>query len=224
MAAWVFLAFAFASVDAEPAPALTLVWHDSARLFPQVGLALLAEEMETLFRENGLAVRFRAAAENENLRTIPEPRVNALVIPREDWRLGLPRNTMAATLGESGKKQTIFVFYPGVRRTLGHREGDTSPRHLAELSRALARVVAHEVVHVLVPERGHAASGLMSESLGRMELLAEAIDLDGPSRESASAALAEQGCGSPGSKFPIPAESLRSIVQPEVPTICPCGR
>lgn len=224
MDAWMILALAFAPVAAEPAPTLTLVWHDSARLLPTAALDLLGDEMETLFRENGLSVRFHPAGENEDLRRIPEPRVNAIVLPGEDRRFGLPRDAMAAALGERGEKYSIFVFYPGVRRTLGHREGSTSPRQLAELSRALARVVAHEVVHALAPERGHTESGLMSEKLTREELLAETIDLDGPSLESATAALKEWGRPNPltgSSKFPIPSGPFRSIVRPEVQPTCP---
>jgi hypothetical protein len=227
MAAWIFLPLAFASLVPGPTPTLTLVWHDSEHVFPAIGLPRLADEMEALFRENGLSVTFHAASENEDLRRIPEPRVNAIVMPGDDGRFGLPPNTMAAALGEKGEKYSIFVFYPGVRRTLGHHDSQTSPRRVAELSRALARVVAHEVVHVLAPERGHADSGLMSGKLTREALLADAIGLDGPSLARATATMKEWGCLTPlvgSSKFPIPTGSLRSIVPPEVPPTCPFVR
>ena len=227
MAAWVFLTLALGTLAPEPTPTLTLVWHDSAHLIPAVGLRRLGDEMEALFRENGLSVTFHAAADHEDLRTILEPRVNAIVLPEEDRRFGLTPNAMAAAFGERGEKYSIFVFLPIVRRTLGHRESATSPRHLAELSRALARIVAHEVVHVLAPDRGHAESGLMSVRLTRGELLAEAIELDGPSLARATATMKEWGCLTPltgGSKFPIPAVPLRSIVWPEVPPSCPFAR
>lgn len=226
MAAWMFLALAFAPAAAEPAPTLTLVWLDSARLLPSVAVDLLGDEMETLFRENGLSVRFHAAEENEDLRTIPEPRVHAIVLPGEDRRFGLPKDAMAATLGERGEKHSIFIFYPRVRRALGHRDLGNSPRRVAELSRALARIVAHEVVHALAPERGHAESGLMSGKLTRQELLSKGIDLDGPSLERAAAALKEWSATplTGSSKFPIPAGPLRSIVQPEVKPTCPSAK
>jgi hypothetical protein len=223
MAAWVFLALAFAPLAPEAAPTLTLVWHDSTRQFPEAGLARLADEVETLFRQNGLSVAFHVAEENENLRRIPEPRVNAIVLPAMG-RFGVPPNTMAAAHGEKGGKYSIFVFYPGVRQTLGHREGQISPRHLAEMTRALARIVAHEAVHVLAPGRGHADSGLMSGRLTREELLADSIDLDGPSLERAASAMKEWGRGTGSFKFPIPAVPLRSIVRPEVQPPCPFER
>jgi hypothetical protein len=212
MLAWIFQTIAFAPLASAPTPTFTLVWHDSAHLFPDAGLARLGGELEALFRRNGLSVSFHVAHEHEDLLCIPEPRVNAVVVPREDWRFGLPPNTMAVTLGEKGAKSTIFVFYPGVRRTLGHREEVLSPRQVAELSRALARVVAHEVVHVLAPERGHAESGLMSGNLGRKELLADAIVLDPRSRESARARLeALESSLAAVSKSPV------SIVAPDAP-------
>jgi hypothetical protein len=135
---------------------------------------------------------------------------------------------MAAAYGARGEKYSIFVFYPGVRRTLGHSDSQLSPRHVAELSRALARIVAHEVVHVLAPESGHADSGLMSGRLTREALLADSIDLDGASLERASDALKGWGNRPPAltgsSKFPIPTGMLRSIVMPEVQPTCPFAR
>ncbi len=231
MAAWIFLGLAFAALPKGPAGTLTLVWHDSAHVFPAIGLDRLGDEMEALFRENGLSVTFHVASDYEDLLKIPEPRVNVIVLPGDDFRFALPPNTMAAAYGERGEKYTIFVFYPGVRRTLGHHDSGLSPRHVAQLSRALARIVAHEVVHVLAPERGHADSGLMAGQLTRGALLADAIDLDGVSLARATAALNGWGNCPPAltaltesSEITVPTGSLRSIVMPEVPMPCPSVR
>jgi hypothetical protein len=216
MPAWVFLSVALAALPSAPARALTLVWHDSSRLFPAVGLPRLAEEMERLFLENGLLVRFHAAAESENLQKIPEPRVNAIVLPDHDTRFGLAPRAMAAAHGQRGGKYVIFISYSGVRRALGHRTSESSPRQIVEMGRALARVVAHEVIHTLAPELGHADSGLMSRNLTRDALLADAIDLDEPSLERARVALTAWVHGSRRSKLPVLARPLRAIVPLEV--------
>jgi hypothetical protein len=200
------------------------VWHDSSALFPSAGLARLGDELEALFRVNGLPLRFHAATKNEDMQKIPEPRVNAILLPREDARYGLPANAMAMALGNRGGRYSIFVFYPGVLRTLGYGKGDFSPRQLSELSLALARIVAHEVVHALAPEGGHSESGLMSGKLRRADLLSKAIALDGPSLEQAIAAVRGWAHPTPGSKFPIPAAPLRSIVRPEVQPLWPFVR
>jgi hypothetical protein len=176
--------------------------------------------MEKLFLENGLLVRFHAASENEDLKKIPEPRMNAILLPDAAPGVGLPAHAMAAATGQRGKKYSIFVSYPGVRRTLGHRESAGSPRQLVELSRALARVVAHEVVHALAPERGHAEWGLMAATLNREALLADEVALDGMSRDRAGAELVRWAYLSRRGRFPVRAEASRSIVPPEVPP-CP---
>lgn len=220
MAAWLFLALVAVPLAPEPVvPTLTLVWHDSARCFPAVGLERLGNEMEALFRDHGISVRFHAASENEDLQKIPEPRVNAVVLPGED-RFRTAPNAMAAALGERGGRYGIFVFFDSVRRTLGYRGNDLSPRHTYELSRALARVVAHEVVHVLAPARGHAESGLMTERLTRDLLLGDRIELDGPSLALAVAAMREWRPPARTSASP----AIRTIFGPEVPPLWPSVR
>jgi hypothetical protein len=211
MAAWFFLTLAVVPPAPEPAPTLTLVWHDSTRCFPAAGLPQLGGEMEALFRAHGMSVRFHAAAENEDMQKIPEPRVNAIVLP-DERRFEVPTNAMAAALGERGGKYGIFVFYAGVRRTLGYRGSEGSPRHTFELARALARIVAHEVVHVLAPASGHAESGLMTEKLTRELLLADRIELDGSSLHQAVTAM--RAWRPPARSSELPA--FRSIFGPEV--------
>jgi hypothetical protein len=220
MAAWVFLPLALLSSALEPNDALTVVWHDSQHLFLEAGVPRLAEEMEKLFLENGLFVRFHAASENEDLKNIPDPRMNAILLPDAAPGVGLPAHAMAAATGQRGKKYSIFVSYTGVRRALGQKESVGSPRELVELSRALARVVAHEVVHALAPERGHAEWGLMAATLNREALLADAVVLDGMSRDRAGAALVRWAHLSRRGKLSVRAETSRSIVPPEVPP-CP---
>jgi hypothetical protein len=220
MAAWLFLALSAVPLAPEPiVPTLTLVWHDSTRCFPSVGLDRLKLEMETLFREHGLSVRFHAAAENEDLQNIPEPRINAVVLPGEA-RSRTPANAMAAALGERGRKYGIFVYFESVRRTLGYQGHELSPRHTWELSRALARIVAHEVVHALAPARGHADSGLMTEKLTRKLLLADRIELDESSLALVVTAMQEWRFPARTSAQP----AFRTIFVPEVPFLWPSVR
>jgi hypothetical protein len=96
---------------------------------------------------------------------------------------------MAATIGERGSRRNVFVFFPGLSRTLGHEGTSYTPRRGIELARAMARVLAHEIVHVLAPERGHAAEGLMSEQLKRGDLVSSAVSLDDHSARLAKTEL-----------------------------------
>jgi hypothetical protein len=179
---------ASASCGAAEAPGLTVVWNDSRRLFPENALELLGDELHRLFEANGMAVRLHAPSIGENLLLIPEPRVNAIVTDGEGSRFGLGRDAMAAIVGERSKRFNVFVFFSALRRTLGYGT-DPSPRRTRDLTRAMARVLAHEVVHVLAPERGHSEAGLMSRKLTRRLLLSETIELDRSSHTAAKARL-----------------------------------
>jgi hypothetical protein len=177
-----------ASSPARESPTLTVVWSDFYGLFPGNALELLGDELHRLFQTNGMSVRLHRPSIGENLLLIPEPRVHAIVTGADGSRFGLGRDTMAAIVGERNKRFNVFVFFPALRRTLGHG-ADPSPRRTMDLTRAMARVIAHELVHVLAPERGHSETGLMSRKLTRRLLLSETIELDRSSYLAAKARL-----------------------------------
>ena len=121
----------------------------------------------------------------------PQPRVNAVLHPVEPTAWSLHRDVMAAAVGEPTKGYTIFVFFPAVMRTIGQHGVPANPGNMAALSRAMGRVVSHELVHVLAPERGHAPAGLMAPRLSRGLLLGGAIWLDGTSSRLVRVALSD---------------------------------
>ena len=151
---------------------------------------------------------------------VGEKYINAVVLASEA-RSRTPANAMAAARGERGsRKYGIFVYFESVRRTLGYQGHDLSPRQMWELSRALARIVAHEVVHALAPARGHADSGLMTERLTRNLLLADRIELDESSLALVVAAMQEWQFPARTSAQP----AFRTIFVPEVPFLWPSVR
>jgi hypothetical protein len=166
-------------------PTLTVVWNDHNAHFPPSALPVLADELHRLFESNGISVRLHVPDDGI---TPPEPRFNAIVTAAEGVRYRAPRDAMAATIGDH-RGHSVFVFLPGISRTLGHDHIDHGPRKLRELSRAIARVLAHELVHVLAPDRPHTATGLMSASLERRQLLRNTIDLDPASVQLVKAKL-----------------------------------
>ena len=170
------------------APTLHLLWNDAHGLYPSLAFDAMRHEVEDIFAKNGLSVRVHQAHAGRSLAEYPEPRMNAILAPSEgeSWNRG--HNAMAAAIGESGKGHSIFVFYPVLLRTLGLRKIRTPAQH-ADLARAMARVLAHELVHVVAPERGHAAIGLMARQLTRHVLLRRKIELDIVSRTATRAAI-----------------------------------
>lgn len=170
------------------APTVHLLWNDPYRLYPVAAVDGMADDVKLLFRANGISVRVHRMVPGVDPASIPEPRVHAVLHPVEPVEWNLHRDTMAAAVGERGKGHTIFVFYPSVMRALGQGGGANRGR-LVDLSRAMSRVVAHELVHVLAPELGHASRGVMARSLSRRTLTKAVAILDRKSSLSARAAM-----------------------------------
>jgi hypothetical protein len=78
--------------------------------------------------------------------------------------------------------RAVWVFLSSVRWTLGHPapQSPLNARQAREAALALARVVAHEVVHAIAPEEPHSRGGLMNHSLNRAFLLGPRSPLRGP--------------------------------------------
>ncbi|HVR70479.1 MAG TPA: hypothetical protein VMT87_06495, partial [Vicinamibacteria bacterium] len=58
-----------------------------------------------------------------------------------------------------------------------------------EFGMALGRVVAHELVHALAPQRPHVKGGLMAERMGRALLLAPDLAIETATSEALRAAV-----------------------------------
>lgn len=165
------------AVEASTPTPIELFWSDPYELIGAPATLLLREQLEALFAGIRVPVALRVPARDDVQATSDTSRIYVTLRPGNGVHWGLDERAMAAAVGEREGSYAIFVFVDSVRRTLGH-PSKASPRHVVELSRALTRVVAHEVVHVLAPERGHAGSGLMSRTLTRKLLLADRIKLD----------------------------------------------
>ena len=79
------------------------------------------------------------------------------------------------SLEQNARDATVYVFLPVVERTMGlPAEGKMlhDGRKAHALARALARVLAHETVHVIDPDIPHGPEGsVMSENLTSAVLL-----------------------------------------------------
>ncbi len=149
-----------------------LSWNDVYKLFPE-GNGRMAQEVVRIFGEIGVNVRWeeKASSEFSSPDTI---RVRVVLRPKESSQWGLPQNTMGVVIGEKIPRESVYIFYNNVIRTIGYDLGTASsrsPKVRAQVTRAMARVVAHEIIHALIPEREHDSSGLMSLNLNRRLLL-----------------------------------------------------
>ena len=170
------------------APTVHLLWADPYDLFPASAFAGMSEEIVTLFRAQGISVEVHELEPGDEAASLRDPAVHAVLHPVEPVAWRLHRDVMAAAVGERGKGHTIFVFYPSVMRTLGQGDSGRTVRR-ADLSRGMGRIVAHELVHVLAPERGHASHGVMASALSRRVLTAVDARLDPKSARAARGGL-----------------------------------
>jgi len=168
----------------HPLP-LTLIWYDAYNLLPYC-FEIMSEEVQRIYDASGVAVRWQKGLMDEaDEEAARDPlKLNVMLHPGSAWAWGLKDNVMGVATHREGSKGSVFVFYSEVVSALGlDRCADalSGPQAMHELAQALGRVVAHEVIHVLAPERPHTADGLMKRRLGRRFLLQRSVHMDGKS-------------------------------------------
>lgn len=139
---------------------LTLHWSDPEGQFP-FDRGRLEAEARALFAPLGIELEWAADGT-----TVSAGGVQVILLSRDrsGGRMG-SRLTMACVQRDR-RQPALWIVVPQVRAAIGLPPEPT----LGEgplLARALARVTAHELVHLLAPELPHAASGLMNATLGR---------------------------------------------------------
>jgi len=156
---------------------LTLQWCDPHRLFENGWMGIEKELIRT-FEPLQVAVHFTKEGPPEK-----ERRIQVVLVRSEPAEWGLPPNTMGAVLSQSGPQTQVYVFFSSVARVLGYRpevlrKRWPTSREERDLNRAFARVIAHEVMHAVLPSRPHAEEGLTRWKLDRSALLASRMEID----------------------------------------------
>ena len=180
-----------AAVRPEPAPAAE----------PAVGVS-------SLWVETGLAHRFVRDAGLREARDILKPFGILL-----EWRIGAPATEsseeeirivpLARRLGETGGRRvlaatanrhgpgTVWLDWPGVAWVAGFTEDalpSARPIEKRRVGVALGRILAHELIHALLPELPHASAGIMAEAM--REPLLDPATVDARSRAALRALAA----------------------------------
>jgi len=163
---------------------LTLQWCDPQGLYAH-GSERVGRELHRAFKALGVGVDF-----TEGRRGIP-----VVLVPTEPTEWGFPAYAMGAVAGPRDRPR-IYVFFSAVVRALGYRpeilrERWLTQREERDLGRALAKVIAHEGIHAVLPSRPHGKEDITRWKLDRESLLASRIELD-----------------------PVLAEELRSVLSP----------
>jgi hypothetical protein len=176
------------AVDAtaeEPASEVSLVWVDSVKV-PEVVRGAMVREAEEILGPVGVRLRWRQGSADtesaaEELRVVPLAPANR--------RSGTSRVLGATSTGDGPR--TIWIDYENVAWVAGTSADRLVSSGFAERRRvgvAMGRVLAHEVVHALVPQLPHAAAGLMGVHLrGALE---RSVSLDPATRDAVRALVA----------------------------------
>jgi hypothetical protein len=136
--------------------ALVLQLHDFAGAPPSV-LHKAEHELARVYDVIGVRVAWdNAAAQHEDDRAA----VHVILVAHEAGDLRRTRDSvMAATLWTARGTPVVYVFYRRVEAE--------AARYAVSVALVLACALAHEVGHVLMPERGHSHEGLMRACWGK---------------------------------------------------------
>jgi hypothetical protein len=153
-------------------PWLGVRWLDPERALP-FDEGMLAADVRSLLGLAGVGLEW-TVAQPEDVDTGSELRVVLL----SGERAGA--SDVMGSVRRGSPSRTAWISLRSVERNLGlhrHRSSPPTPGAQRTLSRALARVIAHELVHLLAPDLPHARGGLMAPRLGRRFLTAPRVAL-----------------------------------------------
>jgi len=161
-------------------PLVQILWFDPSRALPE-GLDLVRPEVDGIFHGIGVELRWTLGGLGTVYGESDVPEVPVILLPDDPDRSRRERRVMGLVMRNQEPTRAIWVFTNAVRWTLGHdpRAADTpTEAEREELALAVARVVAHEVVHAIAPDEPHSRKGLMSHRLNRGFLLGRGAPVD----------------------------------------------
>ncbi len=164
------------NVDLTSTP-IVLVWQDGNKLLSS-GRDAVGREVVKLFESIGVEVEWADGSKPDM-----ESGVSVRVVLAGDptyWRQA--RNTMGIVFDGHGPQSSAYIFFHSVVRILGWKPESIAgrmldPRKQMALTRALARVIAHEVFHAVAPALPHGPQGLTQAKLDRTFLLSSGVDI-----------------------------------------------
>lgn len=164
-------------------PRLLMVWHDAHGLAPNGTFPGMVREVEKLFGPVNLEVKWLEAEVEDPPLDENTILLRIVLVPSKPsgsgW--GLEKDVMGAFLPGGGRSHSLYIFYRNLVRAVKiHERPSRLPniRELRRLSRALGRVVAHEMIHAVAPTAQHASGGLMRKGLAYSFLVKDEVALE----------------------------------------------
>jgi hypothetical protein len=142
-------------------------------------LGVVREELEQVFGSIGVQVSWvdRAASPDFRAHCVE---FRAHIVPIQPTTWGFRPRAMGAVL-DYEPPHTVYVFFPTVVRTVKRLDGSHYGRLGSDsrlVARGIARVMAHEMLHVLAPGLPHSREGIMKRAFDRNDLLLRRPSID----------------------------------------------
>jgi hypothetical protein len=155
---------------------------DPENLFPY-SIVPISKELSSIFDTIGVGIQLRR--ESESVAAVM-PGELVIVLSNHQTSGWLSKHhirdrILGSVMNSNSPKRTIFIYVQNIARLLNLRWAKMptiSSGKNAELARAIARVIGHELIHAVVPDHSHTSSGLMQSSLTRDDLVAGDLRLD----------------------------------------------
>jgi hypothetical protein len=179
----------------RPPLSLTIVWYDTYNLLPK-SFEMMKREVNRLFNEAGVNLKWRLGETVVPVEAFADAlSVNVVMLPSDPKDWGLGSGVMGLATHRPGFKGSVYIFRKGIFRTLGLGcLGDAArlPGATAGLARAVARVVAHEVIHFVMPQYPHTKGGLMNGTMNFSFLVRPGVHIDRVSSKALRAELSNK--------------------------------
>jgi hypothetical protein len=144
---------------------IEVVWRDIGNL-TRSEANLVANEVRSVFAIVGVAVKWKQTKGSTAAPADGRSQVQVVLLPSDSKVEGRESVLGAA----EPKASAAWVYFSSVSRSLGldpARRVNWTLSERRDLARALGRVTAHEIAHVLAPTLPHAEHGLMAPHLKR---------------------------------------------------------
>lgn len=154
---------------------LRLCWRDAHGRYP-LALDVIQSEVATILAAVDVEVRWVDEVEAAGEAVLSVILMNELPT---SWRV--PRGAMGVSLKQDRPSNAVFLLLPAIMVNVGLEPSMTrvpTPRERIDLAKAIARVVVHEIVHVLAPELEHRDDAVFRSSMSSYALLHEDIEPD----------------------------------------------
>ena len=167
---------------ADP-PRLALGWYDGFHICSVMTKRIQSTVVDIFARFGVLAFWEDEATVSEyGPEDVP---VRVILVDAEptDWKL---RPTTLGVVMKTDVPNTAYIFSRRSFRVLGYEvpravpgaRKCSTPRAMSEVSLGMARIIAHELIHVIAPNHPHAEDGLMFGHMDRGRLLRRRLEVD----------------------------------------------